>query len=554
MSFRLLGLYGRYTQLLRNGFPLYGGVNQDLSFLQIPPIDLKRVEIIKGPSSVLYGNGAITGIINLIPREPEPGSSMDILLNHTSLKGSGINMFGTYRKGVLGMSITASRDLQQPVDVNHDGFTDLPEVQSFHLDPKGYLYFNKHATLAIGVHSNYERRIGGDIVAVRHNPEYPHTFRETDRTQTNYYTARFEDSITGNSKLTIKNSLGSTHLRRLSSNEQFSGGQTNSYTEVSWQMSPGNQQLVFGSDFVTNNFREDSSYSGLQRNYSNKTVGFFAQDLWVISQPLSIQGGFRVDYHNRYHWFVLPQLSLLYSFSKSLYLRATEGFGYQIPTLFSAPDNQKFDEVAIPAPSVLPERSVSSMLDLHYRHIWDELILSFDQAFFYTRVTHPLTLYYDSQSDQYHYVSEPAPLKSAGFESNIRISLYEWQWFLGYSFMKTHRDFAGGSPLPLTPENKIVTILSYEEEGDWSIEAGAIITGKQGLDNGKTAPAFVTCDMLLKKKWGHLTLIGNIENIFNYRQSSHHLLVHGPINNPNFSQIWGPVEGRLVNIAAKISF
>ena len=39
--------------------------------MQIPPLDLKQVEIIKGSSSTLYGGGAIAGIINLISKQPK---------------------------------------------------------------------------------------------------------------------------------------------------------------------------------------------------------------------------------------------------------------------------------------------------------------------------------------------------------------------------------------------------------------------------------------------------------------------------------------------------
>ena len=44
-SIRIQGLDGRYTQLLKDGFPLFGGFSSGLSIMQIPPLDLKQVEI-----------------------------------------------------------------------------------------------------------------------------------------------------------------------------------------------------------------------------------------------------------------------------------------------------------------------------------------------------------------------------------------------------------------------------------------------------------------------------------------------------------------------------
>ena len=70
-SIRIQGLDGRYTQILKDGFPLFGGFSSGLSIMQIPPLDLRQVEIIKGSNSTLYGGGAIAGLINLVTYTPQ---------------------------------------------------------------------------------------------------------------------------------------------------------------------------------------------------------------------------------------------------------------------------------------------------------------------------------------------------------------------------------------------------------------------------------------------------------------------------------------------------
>src|SRR4030095_14170060 len=45
---RVQGLRGRYAQLLSDGLPLYGGQTGSIGLLQIPPLDLAQVEVIKG--------------------------------------------------------------------------------------------------------------------------------------------------------------------------------------------------------------------------------------------------------------------------------------------------------------------------------------------------------------------------------------------------------------------------------------------------------------------------------------------------------------------------
>ena len=55
-SVRMQGMRGRYTRFLSDGLPLFGEVG-GLGLLQIPPMDLGQVEVIKGVASSLYGAG-----------------------------------------------------------------------------------------------------------------------------------------------------------------------------------------------------------------------------------------------------------------------------------------------------------------------------------------------------------------------------------------------------------------------------------------------------------------------------------------------------------------
>lgn len=93
MSIKMQGLDGKYTQLLKDGFPLYGGLSSGLSVMQIPPLDLAQVEFIKGPSSTLYGGDAIAGIVNLISKSPGEKRKIDIFANATDRQGYDFNLF-----------------------------------------------------------------------------------------------------------------------------------------------------------------------------------------------------------------------------------------------------------------------------------------------------------------------------------------------------------------------------------------------------------------------------------------------------------------------------
>lgn len=102
---RIQGMDGRYTQILKDGFPVFSGAASGLGLLQTPPLDLRQVEIIKGSSSTLYGGGAIAGLVNLVSKTPQAERDMQIHLNGTTAKGMDINGFYGQRFGKIGTTI-----------------------------------------------------------------------------------------------------------------------------------------------------------------------------------------------------------------------------------------------------------------------------------------------------------------------------------------------------------------------------------------------------------------------------------------------------------------
>jgi iron complex outermembrane receptor protein len=92
-SVRVQGMRGRYTRFLSDGLPLFGQQGAGLGLLQIPPMDLGQVEIIKGTTSALYGAGALAGVVNLISRRPQSEPVREFLVNQTTLGGTDFSTF-----------------------------------------------------------------------------------------------------------------------------------------------------------------------------------------------------------------------------------------------------------------------------------------------------------------------------------------------------------------------------------------------------------------------------------------------------------------------------
>lgn len=134
---RVQGLYGRYTQLLADGLPLYGGQASSLGLLQIPPTDLRRVDVIKGSASSLYGGSALGGVINLLSRRPGDEAAGEVLFNATSRNGQDLTAyFETPLSDQVGVSLTAGAHRQGIEDFDYDGWIDMPGYERVSARPR----------------------------------------------------------------------------------------------------------------------------------------------------------------------------------------------------------------------------------------------------------------------------------------------------------------------------------------------------------------------------------------------------------------------------------
>src|SRR5688500_121163 len=134
-SVRILGLSGQYTAMLADGLPLYVGAASALGPLDISPVDLKRVEVIKGASSALYGGQALGGVINLISKT-QSGQS-EVLLNRRTM---GVTDAATWLSRRLseqsGASLLMSGTIQSAAGPDTDGWGDQARGRRWGIRPR----------------------------------------------------------------------------------------------------------------------------------------------------------------------------------------------------------------------------------------------------------------------------------------------------------------------------------------------------------------------------------------------------------------------------------
>ena len=551
-SIRIQGLDGRYTQLLKDGFPLYGGFSGGLSIMQIPPLDLAQFEIIKGSSSTLYGGGAIAGLVNMVSKRPDEEPELDILLSQTHTLGSTGNVFYSQRKEKVGFTLYGAAHYNAPYNPDNDNFTNIPKTTSFSFNPKLFYYPNDDATLWFGVNANIDNREGGDIDAVKNGTDSNHSYIEENKSNRISTQAAYESKLKNNQSIEIKNSVSFFDRTTSIPGYTFEGNEINTFTEFNYAKKKEITDWITGVNLYTNSFKEQNTST--PRDLSQTTVGLFVNNTTDIKENVILESGFRTDYSTDYGFFPLPRISLLWKANNKFSARLGGGLGYKIPDLFTeeAATLNFRNVLPIDIDNIEAERSYGTNLDLNYRTaITDDLFFSMNQLFYLTEISNAILLE-STNTNEFSFSNAPENIQSLGLETNVKLSFKDFRWFINYAFINTRLKYLPGNPQkPLTPKHNAGTVLMYENE-DWRIGYEVYYTGKQNLSNGSQTDDFTTMGLLVQKhfKWGSPYV--NFENFTDRRQNRFSPEVLGTVQNPVFPEIYAPTDGFVFTVGISI--
>jgi iron complex outermembrane receptor protein/outer membrane receptor for ferrienterochelin and colicins len=551
-AIRMQGLDARYTQLMRDGFPLYGGFSGSLGVLSIPPLDLKQVEIIKGSASTLYGGGAIGGLINFISKTPADSMQAVLTLNGTTQQEYNLNAFGSGKHGKTGMTLFTGANFKTAFDVNKDGFTEVPQERNFSIHPRFFFDLNPKSKLILGISSAYETRAGGDILAVKDRADSIHTFLVTEKTFRNTGDLTFEARLNEKNTLTVKTALSIFNRASDADGFYFNGTQFSSYSEFSEVFRLKKHTIIGGVNFTGEALTKNSSDSVLFHDYSNSTTGIFVQDEWQLAKKLSLQTGMRVDHLDAYGDFYLPRISFFYKPGDHLSVRLGAGTGYKIPQLFDLIDPSS-GLLDIPS-NVLPEYSYGSNADINYHTLlFDKLNLNINQAFYYTHILNP-TIIITNYLGQFVMQNAGYDVNSYGTDTYVRLQYAGAEFYLGYNHTESLLQNSSVTVnMPFNPKDKLSGTLAYEVKEKWRMGLEASWTGNQYIYNNEKVHDFLFMAAMVERKFRRASVVLNCENLLDARQSKFETIVSGPVSDPVFRPTWAPLEGRVINLSVKIN-
>jgi outer membrane receptor for ferrienterochelin and colicins len=548
-SVRIQGMKGRYTRFLGDGLPLFGQQGGGLGLLQIPPMDLGQVEVIKGVSSALYGAGAMGGVVNLISRRPQTEPIYDFLFNRSTLGATDGTLFlASQLPRQWSASLLGGGHWQELRDLDKDGWADLAEYQRGVVRPR--FFWNggegRSGFLTGGV--TYENRKGGTLpgaVLAATGAPYAEALdtRRSDLGGSVQFLVRNRYVLTARAAASSQNH---THqfgeIRERDRHEMLFG-------ELTARGAAGRNTWVAGIATERDKYvpRDVSGFA-----YTYTTPGIFVQDDIAVKPWLSLSASARADFNSQYGTFFSPRLSALLRWM-GWTSRLSAGQGFFAPTpLTEETEAAGLSRLAIPRP-LLAERGRSASFDLT-RSLGP---VSTTVTLFGSSVRNPV---YVERAARYELRNLAKPTANAGMELLSTLRKAPFSATASYTYVRS-REFVAGqrADVPLTPRHSFGIVGMWEKEDVGRLGVECYYTGRQRLEQNPyraVSRPYIITGFLAERKVKRFRLFINAENLANVRQTRWEPLVlpTRSVDGRWTVDAWAPLDGRVFNGGIRLRF
>jgi outer membrane receptor for ferrienterochelin and colicins len=548
-SVRIQGMRGRYTRFLSDGLPLFGEQVGALGLLQIPPMDLGQVEVIKGVASSLYGAGAMGGVVNLISRRPGPERAHEALINQSTRGATDAVLFLSGPvTGRWGMTMLGSGHWQRRTDVNDDAWADLPGYSRAVVRPRLFWDGGNGSTFFATTGLTLENRAGGTLPGATLQPTGTPYGEALD-------TIRFDMGALGQRLLRRRYVMTfRASYARQQHDHQFGEVREHDrhhtgFAELAIRGNAGRHTWVAGLAVEHEAYRP----SDLPQFAHTFTVpGAFVQDDLQVAPWFSLSASGRLDHHSQYGVFFSPRIAALLR-SGGWSSRLSVGTGFFGPSaLTEETEAAGLTRLTIPR-ALVAEEGRSASMDLSRT----DGPASYTVTLFASRVAHPVDV---DRSGGLVLANLADATTNIGVELLGTVRRAPFALTASYTYVQS-RESEGVLRLdaPLTPRHSAGIVGMWEREDVGRVGVEWYFTGVQRLEENPfraESEPYMIVGLLAERQFGRIRLFVNGENLTGVRQTR-----WDPLLRPSRAadgrwtvDAWAPLEGRNVNGGVRLRF
>ncbi len=565
---KMLGLDGKYAQLLTENIPLIRGISLIYGLNQIPGSWLESIQISKGTSSVINGYESISGQINMELKKPEKTEPLFVNLYLNSdkkIEGNLISAIHLNDKWST-MLLTHGSFINNPMDDNDDGFIDIPYSNFINIFNRWNFQTNKlKSQFGFGYLKDKGRGGQFDYLDTKNDDLYYGIEKDINNYQffgkTGYSFKRPLTSlgfIAGFNQIDLNSTFGL---------KNYFGKQDYFYANLIFNSFIKNTSHQYSTGI---SYSFDSYYEIFQDDRFDRIEsisGIFGQYTYNGAKGLTAIAGFRLDGNSYYGILLTPRIHLKYDLNEKSTLRASAGKGYRSANVFT----ENISTLASSRKVFIDERlgmenAWNFGLNYNYKIYLNKKEfgnITFD--FYRTKFLNQVITDLEQNSREVHFYNLNGKSYSNSFQAQLSIIP-----FIGLDILIAYRlnDVMENINYklinkPFVNKHKGLLSVSYSTMYDkWQFDFTGQYNGKKNIPNTKNnpveyqyedvSPGYFIIHSQVTRRFKYLELYTGVENLTNFKQSNPIISAEDPFSDYfDASMVWGPITGRMFYIGLR---
>jgi len=548
-SIRLRGLEPSSTRVLIDGAPVMGGLSTFYGLALIPAHALQTIRIVEGASSGEYGNGAVSGVIDLLIRPPTEESefqgSATITGGGNPFEHLGVNV------GWTGMIDNAGIAAFGSVSAARDNLPHVVEPQSRKAAAvtRGNVMIDASTEMIVTFLGGLEERRGSAIPT----DERGVTFTEEINIGRGDAALQLSRTLDDASSLSLALHTGTFSLEGSYGATPIDARQRLFYGRCAWTRNIVDHRLTLGVEYFDDRAREQAFG---EIDYDVTVASLYAQNEWNVSDTWGLLGSVRFDHHSGPGGIVTPRGAVRWSPAEDLTMRFMAGAGFKGEALFNEEHLTLHRNVRWRTnPAYDFERSFTLNFDVsHDIPLGHAGKVEANFNAYLTTLSNTPTPNLDSLAQGTLFmVNRAEPSRLRGMEVQTRWTVSEqWSGSIAVAAIDYARTMADGrtAPVPLAPSMNIdASVLFHDDEGGWTIEAWGSHIGRQTLPVNPwgmtSSPAYTIVNARLERSFGPVSVFVGLQNVLDAEQlDTTPLSIDLGNGEHDGGIVWGSVEGR----------